>query len=222
MVIALSSDLDWAPDETINYFLDILDEYKCKITIFGTHKINYRQHEIALHPNTFKHKDHLEAIKEIHQVFQEAKGVRMHGLQVWNRLLLDLPKFNLKYDSTYFMPDQKIKPYEIFPGVIELPIYWEDDLAMIRNSLKINKDRLKEQQTSDYLYLYNFHPIHIYMNTYDMKFYESWKSNYQIPVELQKRRNQEKYGADNALRDILDTIETSDLKTMTEIINDQF
>lgn len=221
LVIALSSDLDWAPDAAVDYFLDVLDEYVCKITIFGTHKINYRKHEISLHPNTFKHRDHLDAIKEVHRLFPEAKGVRMHGLRVWSRLLLDLPKFNLRYDSSYFMPDQKIEPYEIFPGVFELPIFWEDDLAMIRGSLKVDKQRLKEQQDSNYLYLYNFHPIHVYMNTYDMNFYDSWKDHYQHTIELEKRKNSDRYGTCDALKDLLDTIDTSRLSTMTEIIDDR-
>ena len=32
MVIAISADLDWAPNDSIEYFLDILDKYNAPIT----------------------------------------------------------------------------------------------------------------------------------------------------------------------------------------------
>ena len=77
LVIALSSDLDWAPKEAIEYFLDILDEYNAKITIFATHRIDYRSHEIALHPNTLSGNNYSDAITELRKIFPEAKGCRM-------------------------------------------------------------------------------------------------------------------------------------------------
>lgn len=42
MVITLSSDIDWAPNGFVEYYLDILDKYDAKITIFATHKIDGR------------------------------------------------------------------------------------------------------------------------------------------------------------------------------------
>lgn len=42
MVITLSSDIDWAPNGSVEYYLDILDKYDAKITIFATHKIDGR------------------------------------------------------------------------------------------------------------------------------------------------------------------------------------
>lgn len=111
MVIAISSDLDWAPTSTIEYFLDILEKYNAIITIFATHKFQNRNHEVGIHPNTISSgKSFSEAIIDILQVFPEAKGSRMHGLQIWSRLLLDLPKFGILYDSSYYLPCQKIKP----------------------------------------------------------------------------------------------------------------
>jgi len=217
MVIALSSDIDWAPKETVNYFLDILDKFNAKITIFATHEIDYSTHEIAIHPNTISGKNYSVAISELVKLFPNAKGCRMHGLQVWSRLLIDLPKFGISYDSSYYIPSNENKPFQIFPNIVEIPIFWEDDLAMRNNSLKIDKLKIKEQENSQYLFLYNIHPIHVFMNTYDLKFYELWKSDYQNIQKLEKKRNLTKYGAENALFDILENIDTKKLSTLSSL-----
>lgn len=222
MVIALSSDLDWAPNEIVDYYLDILAKFSAKITIFATHSIKNRDHEISLHPNTLTGKNYNEAIAELLKIYPNAKGSRMHGLQVWSRLLIDLPKHGIHYDSSYYMPDQKIKPYKIFPNLFEVPIFWEDDLAMMKNSLKINKEKLREEERSEFLYLYNIHPIHVFMNTDNMDSYSQWKPHYHDVKELEKRRNDDKYGTENALFDILNTIDPSNLQTLDVITYDVY
>lgn len=88
---------------------------------------------------------------------------------------MDLPKFGINYDSSYYLSDQKIKPYGIFQNLVEIPIFWEDDLAMMKNSLKIDKQSLKEQEKSEFLYLYNVHSLHVFMNTPDLESYCDWK-----------------------------------------------
>lgn len=217
MVIALSSDIDWAPNGSVEYYLNILDKYDTKITIFATHKIDGRSHEIALHPNTLGGKTYSDAINELLQIFPHAKGSRMHGLQVWSRLLLDLPKFGITYDSSYYLPDQKIKPYRIFQNLVEIPIFWEDDLAMMKNSLKIDKQSLKEQEKSEFLYLYNVHPLHVFMNTSDLESYYDWKPYYHEIDQLKIRKNKERYGTEDALIDILDTVDASKLVSLSTI-----
>lgn len=218
MVIAVTSDLDWAPVPTIEYFLDILENYNAKITIFATHKFQNRNHEVGIHPNTVSTgKPFPEAISDILEIFPNAKGSRMHGLQIWSNLLLALPKFGISYDSSYYLPDQKIKPYKIFPNLVEIPIFWEDDLSMINDSLRINIKSLKEQENSEFLYVYNIHPIHVFMNTFDMEFYNSWKKYYQNPNELQSRKNCKVYGAENALTSILETIDSTKLVTLSQV-----
>lgn len=88
---------------------------------------------------------------------------------------------------------------------------------MINNSIRINVEELKEQENSEYLYVYNIHPIHVFMNTFDMEFYNSWKEFYQNPNELQSKKNCEVYGVENALINILETIDTSKLLTLTQV-----
>jgi len=217
LVIALSSDIDWAPKKAINHFLDILQKFNANITIFAPHKIDDTTHEIAIHPNTTSGKNYSDAISELVKLFPNAKGCRMHGLQISSKLLIDLPKFGISYDSSFYIPNNENKPFQIFPNIVEIPIFWEDDLAMGNNSLKIDKLKIKEQENSQYLFVYDFHPIHVFMNTYDLEFYELWKSDYKNIHKLEKKRNLSKYGTENALFDILENIDTKKLSTLSSL-----
>ena len=49
-MIAITIDLDWAPDEVIRFTFDLLDTYHVRATVFCTHKVDIGIHEPALHP----------------------------------------------------------------------------------------------------------------------------------------------------------------------------
>ncbi|AFU57534.1 hypothetical protein Ngar_c05910 [Candidatus Nitrososphaera gargensis Ga9.2] len=227
-MIALTADTDWVPEKILNYFLDILDEYDATITIFATHEIDGRHHEIALHPNletTYnkeKYQRHtsLETAEKLKKTFPQAIGMRSHGLNVCTDMLLFLPKIGLKYDSSYIMPFQDgIKPYIIYPGVLEIPIYWMDiEIMRFGKSLRFDSSVLREQQKSSTVYVYDFHPSHVFTNTCSLDFYyNTYRPNYHNVDFLEDQRNTKEFGAQDALVEMLEILDNSDLHLMSEI-----
>ena len=52
-VICISLDSDWAPEEVIEYSLNLLSKYNISATFFLTNELKLKivNHEISLHPN---------------------------------------------------------------------------------------------------------------------------------------------------------------------------
>ncbi|MDE1816518.1 MAG: hypothetical protein KGI11_08175 [Thaumarchaeota archaeon] len=230
-MIILTSDTDWVPDEILNYFLDIVDEYKAKITIFATHKLDGRDHEIGLHPNLettydkvkYQRYTSLQETVKLKKVFNSAIGTRSHGLNVCTDMLLYLPILGIRYDSSYLMSFQdNIHPYTIYPGVTEMPIHWMDiEILRFGKSLKFNNEILKEQQKSNSIYVYDFHPSHVFTNTSSLDFYYNiYKPHYSDVGFLEGLRDKKNFGTEDALIQLLEAIDSSKLTTMSEVCMD--
>ena len=230
-MIVLTADTDWVPDKILNYFLDIVDEYGAKVTIFATHKLDGRNHEIGLHPNlqtTYdKQKSQrytsLEETEKLKEIFQDAVGTRSHGLNVCTDMLLYLPKLGIRYDSSYLMSFQdNIHPYVIYPGVLEIPIHWMDIETMrFDRSLKFDSVVLKNQQASDAIYVYDFHPSHVFTNTFSLDFYYgTYKPHYFDVDFLEGKRNQKEFGTEDAMIQFLEVVDCDNLMNMRDICSD--
>lgn len=213
--IILTMDIDWAHDDVIEYALAILDHYKIDATIFMTHKVDVdlRNHEIALHPNftTLNLESH---IRTIYNIYPQAVGIRSHSLFYTERFRDLYPLFEIKYDSNVMMYCQEgIKPYYIMPNVIEMPLFWMDNfyLEMEKNPSFQPKHLAL---TSPGLKIFNFHPIHIFLNTIDLGVYENAKNVYKNPAELWKFRNNDiNKGVEVFLIRLLSLINENNLKT---------
>src|SRR5688500_9104547 len=106
----VTSDIDWAPEEVIDDFFTLLEQYKVKCTVFATHESsviknsNRNLFEIGIHPNynnclnggsTITRQNVLE---DILNIYPEAIGVRSHSLVQSSNLLQDFFDFGLVYD----------------------------------------------------------------------------------------------------------------------------
>jgi hypothetical protein len=220
--VALSVDVDWAHDDVVNYIISILDDYSIRCTIFCTHKINLKsskEHEIAIHPNFTKEKPDYQAIKELMEIYPNAKGTRSHRLHFHGGLIEIYNEFGLVYDSNYYMPGQLIHPFVMYKGVVELPLYFSDDAPIADSaSLPVNNMDLHK----DGLIILNYHPIHVFLNSKSYSDYERAKRYLQNPEELLKLRNKDK-GTKDDLISVLDYIKQNSIKCSTlKEINDEF
>lgn len=106
--------------------------------------------------------------------------MRTHGLVQSTELLrLTAVDFNIEIDCSLFMPRvAELKPHRLTlddegANLIRIPYFWEDDLACYEDDQNwlLEKQEIK----SAGLKVFDFHPIHIYLNSGTMVPYEKTK-----------------------------------------------
>lgn len=214
-LFAITSDIDWASDEVIRYMLEILYEYDIRATLFCTHEISsvkgIEKHELAIHPNFTRDKAEEQAIKELKGIFPQAKGIRSHCLYHHSRLFPIYHEFGLEYDSNCLIPNQIVHPFYASHDIIRIPMFFEDD-HYISTSPDFNLTSLDMQ--SQGLRVFNFHPVHVFLNTVQPANYEAAKKYLQEPGKLLLLRKNER-GICNLFVELLGYIKSHNLKTCT-------
>ena len=214
--IFLTFDIDWAHDEIIQDTVDLLSHYKVPGTFFATHEstvvkhlFDQKFHEIGIHPNfndllndntcdlTAEYK-----ITELLKLFPSAKSIRSHST-TWSGVIQELIlKYELTHECNTFIPWQSsidLKPWNLWNGLVRVPYFWEDDVALLfkepnSSLIKLSSNKLK---------VYDFHPIHIFLNTETLERYESTRPLHKNPKELLKYRYRG-YGTRNKFIDLLE------------------
>ncbi len=220
-MLAVTSDTDWAHQDIWNYMQDILSEYGIKATVFCTNKLSVsKDHEIAIHPFFKNYETEKDVLEDLLRIYPTARGIRSHRLRISSEILDTCSKLGLKYDSSYQMIWQKTFPFYIRKNLIELPIYFMDDLNIIfkkgftlkNHGLHNSKDTLSSMK------IFIFHPIHVYLNTNDLSHYRMVKDMTQKPDLLVKFRNKGK-GTCSLFITLLDYIRKNDIRcyTLSEI-----
>ncbi len=225
-LIAVTLDTDWAHDEVIAYTMDILNEHGVRATYFATNespvlkKVDGSRFEIGIHPDFNGTLDHESKIKELLSIYPDAKGVRSHTLfHSWS--IMDLfKKYGFVYDSNIIMPYfPGLRPIVWFNNVVRIPYFWEDEVHLLfgkqcePRTLMMGEAGLK---------IYNFHPIHIFLNTEDLGRIEAARGSFQRPDKLEKHRNTRTRGCKDIFLDVLGRVRADQGKTyrMIDIASD--
>lgn len=222
--VAITADVDWAPDAVIKYMISLFETKKIRCTFFCTHfsevllSADKELFELAIHPNfnpliegqvgtTDKIIDNLMSI------YPHAKGVRSHCMFQSTGILNQFANRGLIYESNHFLPyHTNVSPFLLWNGMVRLPYIWEDDIHW---SYGNNFDNLNINLKDSGLKIFDFHPIHIYLNTTNGDHYLRAKKFYQNPAELQEFRNDGMHvkGAKDALMKLFQEIEEKQLET---------
>lgn len=184
----LTFDIDWAPDCCVEQILLDLKKNSVKATFFITHasdindEIINQGHHIGLHPNFFPNSTHgkstLEIIEGLLKIANNASSIRTHGLFQSTSLFIEIfsnfPQLkldisNLTYKSKYI--ERTKMTYET-AKFERINFNWEDDVAFFDQGFNWSSEVYYGK-----LNIYNFHPIHIFLNSCSMKNYEKLKSN---------------------------------------------
>ena len=221
-MIAITSDTDWAPVEVIEYMLSILDERGIRATFFCTDRkakstiAAHSGHELAIHPNFRSGKDERNTLSKLLRVCPNAKGVRSHCSYFHTKLTEIYEKLGIEYDSNWFVP-QGVRPFMLFNGILEIPMCFMDNLAFdskhgFSSPLMLEPSALPS--------VFNFHPVHVFLNTESPERYLKAKPHYRDSSRLRKFRNKgPATGACDYLLQLLELIRKQDLEicTMHEI-----
>ena len=174
----LTFDLDWASDDVLNDTIAMVENAGVEATWFVTHKTSTLQRlransnfELGIHPNfnsIFYHNSNLgstfeEIVENILDIVPEAKSVRSHSMFQSSRIQDIFIQYGLTHDANHFIPEQSgitLKPWALWNGLIKVPHFWEDDLT----ALYSDYNRFYEFRNLSGLCVFDFHPIHVYLN----------------------------------------------------------
>ncbi|MFH1656472.1 MAG: hypothetical protein ABH956_01700 [Candidatus Nealsonbacteria bacterium] len=228
---AITIDTEWVPDKVLEDCIDLLNYYNVKATIFCTGYINInkdklKNHELCIHPN-FKNIETLEKeIGNLIKIYPKAKGIRFHALFTSSRFYPIYNKFNLEYESSYFMYlKDDIKPFLMGDNILQFPIYFLDYFHLFCfKSVGFKKQGLFSIKNfpleKSGLKIFIFHPIHIFLNSNKLEFYQEAKKYYNQPDKLMElRRKQKEPGIRDLFKELLLYLKENKIssKTLLEI-----
>ena len=209
---AITFDIEWTPDEILLDLFNLLSRYSVTVTLFATHKTAVLEdikgvYEIGLHPNfnpLFYQNDRVTSYEILEQVkswYPDAVGVRSHSRTVSAILIDQFISMGLRYDANQICPYQDgLMPYA-YRGFCRFTDFWQDDVhAIYRRPFVLSNIPID----SAGMKIFNFHPVHIYLNTESLERYQVARVHYQDPRKLAEFRNTKTKGARNLLIEILD------------------
>ena len=183
MEISLTFDTDWVDELAIIYVVNLLNKYDQNATFFATNKYeifsdNGFTHEIGLHPNFNNllnkgEKSFKEIIDEIHSIYPSAKGFRSHSLTTSSHILAYFKELGFAYDSNIFHP-KNISGYHDHSGLYRF-VHNYVDLGHLIEERELKIDNMNLSKSN--LNILDFHPIHIYLNTPSVEYYNKYKTH---------------------------------------------
>jgi hypothetical protein len=207
--VFLTIDIDWAHDEILEDTIQLVEETGVCATWFITHETSDLEFlrgnprfELGIHPNfnplllgdKSLGKSADEVVSRLLEIVPEAKSVRSHSMAQSSVLLNLFSEKGLTHDCNHYIPQQSqivLKPWHLWNGLIRVPYFWEDDLSCIYEDTFDASSLLSRQG----LRVFDFHPIHLFLNTNNLEQYEETRSFHQNPNELIKYRSESIPGA---------------------------
>lgn len=215
-MIAITVDTDWAPLELILDTVGLIRSYGCKLTVFCTNALDVEADEIALHPCFARLDDLNTPIRTLKECFPQARGIRSHALFFTEYLRPLYAKFGIAYDSNviqYLRPG--IECSIIAKQTISIPLYFMDRFHLEiagEGDHRFSIDQFHWEK--DGLKVFDFHPIHVFLNTNSVEFYERAKQYYHEPAKLKDLVNPGQ-GIRTLLTEVLTFIRNYNLPTYT-------
>jgi len=215
--IFLTFDMDWCSDEVLAYTLDIIEQYDVKATIFVTHETSLfkkmrenKNIELGIHPNfnfllngDFRQgKKVEEVIKFYKQLVPNAISVRSHSLTQGSTVLASFEKFGFIYDCNTFIPliGGIQKPYKYTKKLIRVAHVFEDDVRHLYDK----EWSIEKYINYEGIKVFDFHPIHIFLNSESMDRYEKARPIFQDYEKLKKNINTSTYGTKDFLINLIE------------------
>ncbi len=199
----LTIDLDWAHDEVLADTVDLVERHRIPATWFVTHETPQLERlrsnplfEVGIHPNFIfllqgsdrAGRTAAEVIDRLLAVVPEAKSVRSHSTTQSSVLLELFRERGLTHECNSFIPWQSamsLRPWALENGLVRVPYFWEDDVAFAERSAHTDIGVLAGRPG---LRVFDFHPIHIFLNTEDVSRYERTRPLHRNPAELIEHR----------------------------------
>lgn len=214
--VFVSFDIDWAHDDVLSDTIDLVEKADIAATWFVTHDTPLLSRlrangkfELGIHPNfnflmqgDFRNgKSATEIVQRLMKIVPEAKSVRSHST-TQSAYLYDIFKAQgLLFECNQFIPVQSgitLRPWNLWNGLTRVPYFWEDDVVcMYEHSADI-----KSALGYSGIRVFDFHPIHVFLNTENLERYEKTRPLHHISRDLMGHRY-EGYGARSQLLELM-------------------
>jgi hypothetical protein len=200
----LSIDIDWAHDVVLEDTIDLIEQAEVKACFFVTHDTRLLARlranplfELGLHPNfdpllrgegTRTARD---IVMDLARVAPEAKVLRSHAMTTSGRWLELYREAGVTHLSNYLMfGDTNIHPFPQLNGLVEAPVHFADDGLLFQRAMSaVSFDPDTELLASGGgLRVYNFHPIHLFLNTESLDRYGASRPYADDPQVLRRLR----------------------------------
>ena len=200
--IYLTLDIDWACDEIILDSIRLIEKAGVAATWFVTHETPVLERlrenprfELGIHPNfnflldgdPRNGANAEEVIDRLLAIVPDAKSVRSHSMMQSTNILQIFVERGLTHDSNHFIPEQSalsLEPWVLWNGLVKVPYFWEDDAVCL---FPQNTPVLELVRRAG-LKVFDFHPIHVFLNTEHMGRYERTRPLHRNPLELSEHR----------------------------------
>jgi len=233
--VALTFDVDWAPDFAIDATADLLVARGFRATWLVTHRSaaidRLRDHpelfELGIHPNFREGSTHgsdTDAIlRHCMAVVPDAISMRTHSLVQSTPLLARIVGTTpIRIDASLLLPRVPgLRPFEHpFDGVslLRVPFDWEDDVEM---EFEEPRWAPAEQSGNGGLRTFNFHPMHVYLNSRDMTAYRAVRASHaaldRIEESVARAHRNEGEGTAAALRHLLETVSPEHTRRLRDL-----
>lgn len=222
----LTLDCDWAPDFVLSDVLERVARKGAHATVFATHPTPVLEGlapggrlELAWHPNFLPGSTQGSTPREVAEYLSafapKALSMRTHGLVTGTALFREFLEAapHLRYDSSVYLPGQKhISGADTrFGGkarILRFAISWEDDCHLLeKGDLPFQPKDIGTLGTC----VLDFHPIHVWLNTADLKIYDKLKGLGPLqklkPADLEPYRNRKGPGIGDVFDLALGTLE---------------
>ncbi len=184
--VALTLDVDWAPDWAVDLCAGILRERNVRATWFVTHagpalerlREDPELFELGIHPNFLDGSTHGTepgaVLEHCMGLVPDAVSMRAHSLGLSSSVLHAVASATpIEIDVSIFLPYMPgIRPVLYsWEGetLVRLPYYWEDDHEMELRPAVWDAGRIAAAAPG--IKVINFHPIHVYLNSSTMEPY---------------------------------------------------
>ena len=204
--IYLTVDFDWAHDELLGDTLNLLEGQNIKCTFFVTHDTpilsrirSNPNFELGIHPNLNPLLHEINegkrlaknCFEELLSIVPEAQSFRCHSMTNSSRILELAASLGLKFDCNYFIPYQaniELRPWITWNGITRVPYFWEDDISL-EYGVNETPSELQQILQRSGLKVFDFHPIHIGLNSEHLNRYEKSRENHHRPKALKASIN---------------------------------
>lgn len=213
----LTIDVDWASDDVLLDTINIIEASDVPATWFITHDTVLLKRlsanpkfELGIHPNfnyllcgeSTNGRNAEEVLDRILTIVPNAQSVRSHSM-TQSAILQDIfHKKGLLFDLNCFIPEQSylsLKPWKLWNNLTIVPYFWEDNLACMYSQ----NSPIEQLTQREGLKVFDFHPIHIFLNTENLERYEKARPFQRSAKDLAQFKNTQRAGTRTALEYLL-------------------
>lgn len=216
--VFLTFDIDWVNDIVLQDTINILSNCNARATFFATHdtKLNSKisiseNFELGIHPNfnlllngDFTKGDNVvEVIDNTLTYAPSSCSVRSHSVTQNGHILDAFAHKGISHDSNDYIPEYSmvlLRPWTIANGLIKVPYCWADEHAFTG----LHKNSFLNILKKGGLTVFDFHPIHVFLNTESKKHYNSSRQFFEHPDVLFAKRYSG-FGVRSMLDDLIET-----------------